>query len=344
MKYIHTLTGLRGLAALIVFISHASNESILPDIWSMGFGQIGVMIFFVLSGFLMSHLYVHENFNSSNIKKYALARIGRVFPLYFSLLIISAIISNYFYSDFIYNFNETDKIVRAFTFIDAPYVFWSIPVEVQFYIIFLGFWYLQKKYSSPYVLIIYIAITMIPTIFLYLVYSDLARIVSLYSYAFFIGALTALFQGRIRNSKKIQKIASFAGFPLVILLFTYTPVIREQYGLVYSESTYLRTWGDPITWAIIYGVFICAILNSRSLVFLNYKPFVYLGSISYGFYLIHYPVLIYFKDTMVNPVLQFSFAFIVTMVLSQASYHYFEKPVGKLIKNIATSKKSDNEL
>ena len=160
----------------------------------------------------------------------------------------------------------------------------------------------------------------------------------MYSYAFFIGTLTALFQERIKSSEKIRKIASFAGYPLIILLFTYTPVIREQYGLVYSESTYLRTWGDPVTWIIIYGIFICAILNSRSLAFLNYKPFVYLGNISYGFYLIHYPVLIYFKDLNINPILQFSLALIATMIVSQISYHYFEKPVGKLIRNTTFKK------
>jgi len=56
MKYIHTLTGLRGLAALIVFVSHSANVGLLPHFFGTGFGQVGVMIFFLLSGFLMSHL------------------------------------------------------------------------------------------------------------------------------------------------------------------------------------------------------------------------------------------------------------------------------------------------
>ena len=58
MKRIHTLTGLRGIAALLVFISHCGAQSILPSFLGKGFGQIGVMLFFVLSGFLMTHLYI----------------------------------------------------------------------------------------------------------------------------------------------------------------------------------------------------------------------------------------------------------------------------------------------
>jgi peptidoglycan/LPS O-acetylase OafA/YrhL len=44
---------------------------------------------------------------------------------------------------------------------------------------------------------------------------------------------------------------------------------------------------------LIYLLFICAALNSKSLVFLTYKPFIFLGNISYGFYLIHYPIIMY---------------------------------------------------
>ena len=168
MSYIHTLTGLRGLAALLVFISHSANLSLLPSFLGSGFGQIGVMIFFVLSGFLMSHLYINKDFHRENVKSYALARIGRVFPLYFILLFISILISKYFYTDFVYNFNASTELVRALTLVEAPYVFWTIPVEVQFYIVFLGFWFLYKKNCSPYILLLYIFLSMLPSIFIYM--------------------------------------------------------------------------------------------------------------------------------------------------------------------------------
>ena len=338
MKYIHTLTGLRGLAALIVFISHSAKESLLPNFLGVGFGQVGVMIFFILSGFLMSHLYIHEDFNSANVKKYALARIGRVFPLYFALIIISIIVTKYFYNDFLYDFSDTVTVIYAFAFINAPYVFWSIPVEVQFYLIFMGFWFLYKKHCSLPILLIYIALTMTPSVYIYLTFSKLPKIVSLYSYAFFIGVGTALIQEHIRNNSTIRRISTYAGYPIIILLFMNTPIIREQYGLTFSQSSYINTWGDPATWIIIYSLFICAILNSKSLAFLNYSPFVYLGKISYGFYLIHYPVLMYFKMFELNPIIQFILALIVTIFISYLSYNYYEKPLAKRIKGTFLTK------
>ena len=106
-----------------------------------GFGQIGVMLFFVLSGFLMAHLYARNEFDSIQVRRYALARIGRVVPLYLMVLFISIIASNYVFPDFYYSFEELPSTLLAITFIKAPYVFWTIPVEVQFYCMFVGFWF-----------------------------------------------------------------------------------------------------------------------------------------------------------------------------------------------------------
>ena len=54
------LNGIRGLAVAIVFASHASNIYFSGAIAGWGGGQLGVMLFFLLSGFLMSHLYLHR--------------------------------------------------------------------------------------------------------------------------------------------------------------------------------------------------------------------------------------------------------------------------------------------
>jgi len=341
MKHIHALTGLRGLAVSIVFITHSANESMLPDYLGKGFGQVGVMMFFVLSGFLMAHLYIKEDFNYANAKKYALARIGRVVPLYFVLLFVSILITKYIYNDFYYNFSETDVLMRAVFFIEAPYVFWTIPVEVQFYVIFMGFWFLYKKNASPYILAAYIIFTMLPSVWIFLEIGQKMKVVSLFSYAFFLGVVTALLREYIRRSVVIGKIASVAGYPLIILLFLNLPVLREQYGLVYANNIFFRTWGDPITWVIVYGLFICVILNSKSVAFLNHRLFVYLGSISYGFYLMHYPVLLYFKALEISSIAKLVLAFTVATVISHLSYNYFEKPAGKKIRNLRWMKSEE---
>ncbi len=119
MQHIHSLTGLRGLAALLVFISHSANRGFLPEYLGQGFGQTGVMLFFVLSGFLMCHLYASRDFTFQNVRAYILARIGRVFPLYIVLLLVSYIISSYFYQEFYFDYSNPKSLAKALLFQNA---------------------------------------------------------------------------------------------------------------------------------------------------------------------------------------------------------------------------------
>ena len=161
------------------------------------------------------------------------------------------------------------------------------------------------------------------------------RFVSLYSFAFFIGAVTSPLHDKLKNNDRIQKISSVSGYPLVALLFLNLPVLREKYGLVYGDSSYFRIWCDPVTWVLVYSLFICAILNSKSLAFLNHRFFVYLGSISYGFYLVHYPVLVYVKELKTNSLVQLILAFIISAVVAHLSYKFYEKPMRRKIRCLA---------
>jgi peptidoglycan/LPS O-acetylase OafA/YrhL len=68
---IRKLNTLRGLAALIVFITHFSDiTNWLNGAFGGGAGAYGVMLFFLLSGFLMAYLYLDQEFNKVNIKAY----------------------------------------------------------------------------------------------------------------------------------------------------------------------------------------------------------------------------------------------------------------------------------
>lgn len=333
VPYIQTLTGLRGFAVLIVFISHLANDSLLPKILGDGFGQTGVMLFFILSGFLMSHLYINKDFNHINVKKYALARIARVLPLYFAVLLLSILITTYVYKDFYYNFNHISRFLRALFLINSPYPLWTIPVEVQFYTAFLGFWFLFKKYNNPYLLGTFIILAMLPSIVIYFCFSKVIAIFSMYSHAFFIGIVTAIFQTKIKTIIRFKKTFSLMGYPLIALLLLNAPNMRREYEIFGHSSDFIITWIDPITWLIVYSIFICALLDSKSLSFLKTTPFIFLGKISYGFYLIHTPFLKYFKTLDIAPVLQIILTFSATIILSHLSFKYFESPIaGKLRK------------
>ena len=84
------LNTLRGLAALIVFITHFSDiTNWLGGVLGGGAGAYGVMLFFLLSGFLMSYLYFERDFKKSDIKYYFFARAARVLPLYLVVVLSS---------------------------------------------------------------------------------------------------------------------------------------------------------------------------------------------------------------------------------------------------------------
>ena len=304
-KYIHSLTGLRGFAALIVFVSHAANEDMLPSWLGHGFGQIGVMLFFMLSGFLIAHLYSHLPFTRENIKKYASARIGRVLPLYFLLIAVSSIIC-LFWSDFAYDFSSFTDIIKAVFFLDAPQAMWTIPVEIQFYVLFLAFWFL-KKYR-----LLFVFLMIVPGIAFFLTTDTLIKVVFLYAHVFFLGVMSSIFYTHI------QKIRIQYVVPVILLLFFFNlPGLKDGHY-------YMKTWLDPATLAITYLLFIAAL--REKIPFLKWRPLTFMGEISYGFYLIHAPLLVLFTGQM-------ALAFFLTLGLSILSYKFIELPAMKATKS-----------
>jgi peptidoglycan/LPS O-acetylase OafA/YrhL len=332
MGYINSLTGLRGMAAFIVFVSHCSNWQMLPAALGNGFGQIGVMLFFILSGFLMGHLYLNKDFTNQNIKGYLLARVGRIFPLYIGLILLSVLISTTIYPDFHYNITDPNIILRALLFIDAPFEFWTIPVEVQFYFVFIIFWFLHNRNTSLLLLCAFVGLSIVPGIILFLKSGFVPAVFSSYSLPFFVGIVTAINYSRISQSRFWRATAAYCAIPGLIALFLNLPAIRAETGWVIADNFYLRTWADPVNWLVVYSIFFCAMLNVKSLNFLNTRPFVFLGEISFGFYLLHYPILKIIYSMNLPQSLQFLMTFVVVTLLAWLSYTCFEKPVNQIIR------------
>ena len=89
-SHIAALDGLRGLAAIVVIVSHFTNGSgLFGGAFGHGAGQIGVMLFFCLSGFLMSHLYLDRPFNLDCLAEFTRRRLARIAPLYILVVLVS---------------------------------------------------------------------------------------------------------------------------------------------------------------------------------------------------------------------------------------------------------------
>lgn len=88
------LDGLRGMAALIVFLSHTSNhgQHFLPHFNFTGIGKSGVWLFFVLSAFLLTYPFLERGrgaFSKAFLLNYALRRFMRIYPLYLCYLLVA---------------------------------------------------------------------------------------------------------------------------------------------------------------------------------------------------------------------------------------------------------------
>ena len=77
------LDGIRALACILVVLSH------MP--WPLAFvtlGETGVGVFFVLSGFLMSHLYAAAHWDWQAVSRYGIARFARIAPIYWVVITV----------------------------------------------------------------------------------------------------------------------------------------------------------------------------------------------------------------------------------------------------------------
>jgi peptidoglycan/LPS O-acetylase OafA/YrhL len=137
--HIASLDGLRGVAAGLVVLEHFRFVGLRAAVPGP-VGDYGVMLFFILSGFLMGYLYLGASFDRAAVVRYAAARISRIVPIYYATIIASYVLSYYMGPDFIYSMNTKD-FARLLLFVGNVHVFWSIAPEVQFYFVFVTLWW-----------------------------------------------------------------------------------------------------------------------------------------------------------------------------------------------------------
>jgi len=131
------LDGVRALACILVVQSH------MP--WPVKFetiGAVGVGVFFVLSGFLMGHLYGHARWDFDSVSQYCIARFSRIAPIYWLVVTVCIAIS-YAEPDteFLLRITGSTSIIRHYLFGGNVWIFWSIPLEVQYYLFFIFVWW-----------------------------------------------------------------------------------------------------------------------------------------------------------------------------------------------------------
>ena len=350
LKYRPDIDGLRAISVFSVVFYHANFIIFDNEIFSGGF--IGVDIFFVISGYLITSLILNDLFNNNfSITNFYIRRIRRILPVLF-FVIISCIPIAYLFLlpsslvDFLQSVITTIIFSSNFYFHHTGLIYggpdsslkpllhtWSLSVEEQYYIIFPIILILFQKFLKNYILNLFILFFFVSFISTQIISTKFP----LYNFYFINVRIWELLAGsivaylNINSIKYNNKITTY--FPVLGLI-----LILFSIFLLNDEMSLPSIYSLP---AIIGTCLIIFFANSNNLLtkILSLKVFVFFGLISYSLYLWHFPLFafynyVFFENESFLPKILIIF---LSITLSILSYLFIEKPFRN--KNIIDNKK-----
>lgn len=327
------LDGLRGLAAVCVFLHHASNMGIYSFV-----GHFGVAVFFALSGFLMAFLYGGRPLTASSAFSYGVSRFARIAPLYLSVILASWLIRTYVDGQFIYDINN-HNIFRHLLFAGSEGVFWSIPPEVQFYVFFVILWWAIYSAQSRYYRPLFIAggITFLMLIVNYLHPLPGTTLPSKLPF-FLLGAGAGLARNWLENQKIGERLMTTLQSILLMAAFLYALCL---FGFDHNSQAIYLSGVLPVLCAMM--VLALSIQTRFSLNFFGNRVMREYGKWSFSIYLLHQPCLYWARDLqhsfhlvpgasfILGGVLTLAFSAVLQLVLEQPAQQYLRRWSRKMV-------------
>lgn len=346
IKYRSDIDGLRALAVLSVIFFHI-NENWIPG------GFLGVDIFFVISGYLITLILIKEvaETNKINLINFYKRRIKRIIPALLFVLIPTfivgillfapenllslskSIIWSLFSAANIYFFASIDTGYFATGSNELPLLhLWSLGVEEQFYIL----WPFALLALLRYVHLLKNRMLITSILFIASLVLAQSMIITYHSFTYYLlptrtweliaGAFTALLvHSGFRTKHFISEILAFIGLVMIIL------------SLIFISET------DPVpgiaALPIIIGATLLILSGSIHHTFvskiLSFKLFVAIGLVSYSAYLWHWPILAFLRYALVKIDILIGLVVLsVTFFMATISYFAVENPLRK--KSVAT--------
>ena len=330
------IDGLRTLAVLLVIFFHANVS------WLQG-GYIGVDVFFVISGFLITKSINTEMLEHRfSYKAFYLRRIRRIIPV---LVFIVAIIAIPGYLFLFANHYEAYSRAALHTILSTNNFYlwsnsanyfsessefqpllhtWSLSVEEQFYIIWPPILlFLHKKFKSKIRLIIVSALVILGlALSIYLTKTNLNLAYFLLPARMFellIGATLGLFWNKLPNlNPLLNHLLSILGTALIIIP-----------ALLLDKNSFFP--GYQALWPCIGAALVIYTGKTNTKAFFNnilqYKPFAFIGKLSYSMYLWHWPIFVFiiYLGYSLEGLIRL-YALLLTLILSYLSWFFIEQP------------------
>ncbi len=336
MKYRKEIDGLRALAILPVLFFHAG----LPFLSG---GYLGVDIFFVISGFLITSIIHYEiNNNKFSILTFYERRLRRILPALATVLLFTSIAIAFFESSPKALHDYGDSLVSAILMFSNIYFFltssyfgpaselspllhtWSLAVEEQFYVLFPILAIFCKRLNTKSYIALLILISLISIGIAEWGWRNSAHgnfyLLPSRAWELLAGSLAAIYinSNKVHNtSKEMQSFLSLFG----LLCITFSFFLFNKYTPHPSILTFLPILGTFLI--IVFSSqhnFTGKILSSRLL--------VHIGLISYSLYLWHYPIFVMVK-LEAAPEHQFAIKLLLLPLIylfSITTYKFIETP------------------
>ena len=367
------LDGLRAIAVMAVLLYHANLTGLFGD-EGIAFpgGFLGVEVFFVVSGYLITALLLSEWRDASRIAlgNFWLRRARRLLPALFLLLAAVMVVSLLFYPDEVaslrgdvlsalgyvtnWNFILADK--SYFEQIGRPSMvthLWSLAVEEQFYLIWpLVFAFGMKRLGARRFGMVVIAGAALSALWMFILFdpdADPSRVfmgTDTRASALLIGCALAFVWPQWRLRAEVRAGAR---------------VLLDVAGVAALAGLVWMFWsvGEFDTWLYPFGFLACSLLSAVAIATvvhpasrlgpaLGNGPMRWVGVRSYGIYLWHWPIFMITRpgiDVQFEGLPLFAFRFGLTFAIAALSYRYVEEPIrrGAIGKAIAQYRSSSGQ-
>ncbi len=349
----HTyMPGLDGLRALAVFavIAYHLNLPFAPG------GFLGVTLFFVLSGYLITDLLLSEYRQTGkiNFKSFFARRAKRLLPSVLFLLICLSAYVSVFHPELLTNF-KSELLPAALFFsnwwyilTDVPYFgsyatpnllthFWSLAVEVQFYVVWpalllLGHRFIKTKWILAAITAAMAVLSAMLMAILFQPGTDPSRVyygTDTRAYSLLLGAFLAFIYPSAKMAQPKQNrthriITETVGFCSLAAVLFMTHYITQSDNFLY--------FGGMFVFSAVSALLIAAAVSPSSLVskVFSWRPLRFIGQISYGVYLWHFPIIVLSNALVPRTRIHVGLTALqitASILLAAASYYFIENPI-----------------
>ncbi|MGA1240763.1 MAG: acyltransferase family protein, partial [Ilumatobacteraceae bacterium] len=347
------IQGIRAIAVLLVLAYHAK----VPGFSG---GYIGVDVFFVVSGFLITSLLVREfdTTNKISLANFYARRVRRLLPASLVVVIGTLVISKIwleplrlndltqdaraaalFATNIVFAVRESDYLQSALPPSPLQH-YWSLGVEEQFYIFFpiVVMVLLKLGKASKSLLIAGLTIITAVSFAVCVAITPSMPAISFYLLPFRAwelgaGALLALLGSKVNRVKSVNR-ELFGWVGLVIIIVT---------GFIYDSKTLFPGYAAGLP--VVATIFL--IVSGDNSKFgpsrlLELQVFQWLGSRSYSLYLWHWPILIVARSANKAELtaIQIALCMLATLLLAELSFRFVEQPIHKVPKFLKNTNRS----